>query len=111
MEPAYSIKDFRLVKQSFYIGKKSFGISLIFDLSKRRRYSGETQYFSPFRHMQSENLPKPLALGDILSKAWTIFSENFRLIALIILMVYVPLNGGMEYYLYTHASKESQNSL
>lgn len=54
--------------------------------------------------MQSENLPKPLALGDILSKAWTIFSENFRLIALIIFATYVPMNIMAEYS--AHVGKE-----
>lgn len=42
--------------------------------------------------MEQETYQKEYSIGKILSEAWKIFKENFRLIAVIVLLVYIPLN-------------------
>ena len=46
------------------------------------------------------DLKKELSIPDILATAWEIFREHFQQIALIILMVYIPIEI-LHYYLPT----------
>lgn len=47
--------------------------------------------------MEAANRHIELSLGDIIDKSWTIFTGNFKIIALVTLMVYIPLNAAMAY--------------
>lgn len=47
--------------------------------------------------MEAANRHIELSLGDIIDKSWTIFTGHFKVIALVTLMVYVPLNAAIAY--------------